>query len=358
MSGSTPTALFVGTFTQRLPHVDGKAKGLFVHPYRDGAILPGKLAARIESPSYLVLGPTGERLYVISETWDYEDSPGGSVVSFRWDPQSLTLEHINTQPVHAGLPDYLDLDPAGQFLLVSNYSGSISVFRIESDGSIGEKTEHICHSGWGPNRTRQQWPHPHMVAFVPGTRDLIVPDLGIDAIFTYALTDDGKLVEREQSRIRTTPGTGPRHVVFHANGRHAFLLNELGNSVTVLRKEDGRFVVHATFSTVVSEGPIHTEAGAILISASGRHVFATNRGDDTVAMFAFDEASGDLSLVQLSPAAGTIPRDLLISPDGRLLHVANQNSNSIATFEIDEERGRLTHLSNAASVTPACLVFG
>jgi 6-phosphogluconolactonase len=193
----------------------------------------------------------------------------------------------------------------------------------------------------------------------PPNRDLLVPDLGTDAVLTYSLTTEGKLAEKTAARIATSPGAGPRHLRFHPNGRHLFILNELDSTLMMLRFEGTRFVAISTVSTLGAGSFPGSTAAELRVSASGGYVFASNRGPDSdnIAMFAFDENSEEMSLVHVEPSRGKVPRDIISSPDGRYLLVANQDTDTVVAFAIDEERPGL-ELANMTEVpTPVCLAF-
>ena len=252
------------------------------------------------------------------------------------------------------------IDPTYRFVLVTNYgSGSVAIFVLEEDGSLGEMTDKVQHVGSSLHPVRQSAPHPHMAAFDPVTGDLLVPDLGLDAVLIYEVTEDGKLLEHTSARIATAPGAGPRHLRFHPNGRHLLLLNEVDNTLIALRREGDRFVPTDTASTLPASFSGHSQAAEVRVSASGRHVFASNRGpnSDCVAMFGFNEASGRLALVHLQPSKGREPRDFLQSPDERYLLIANQDGNTLVSFEIDEDKPGLRQVSVIEIPSPACLVF-
>jgi 6-phosphogluconolactonase len=257
-------------------------------------------------------------------------------------------------------PCHVAIDPTYRFVLVTNYgSGSVAIFALEEDGSLGQMTDKVQHLGSSLHPVRQSAPHPHMVAFDPVTGDLLVPDLGLDAVLIYEVTEDGKLLERTSARIATAPGAGPRHLAFHPNGRHLLLLNEVDNTLIALKREGDRFVPTDAASTLPASFSGHSQAAEVRVSASGRHVFASNRGpnSDSVAMFGFNEASGRLGLRHLQPSAGREPRDFLQSPDERYLFIANQDGNTLVSFEIDEDKPGLRQVSVMEVPSPACLLF-
>ena len=209
-ASSSPGELIIGTYTERLPHVDGQAEGILSCRYEDGTIGPVRVLAPTRNPSFLVVSPDGGRLYAVNETVEFEGQPGGGVTAFARDPRTGDLSLLNTRPSGGVEPAHLELNPSGRFLLVANYrSGSVAVFELGPDGSIGPMTDHVQHQGSSVHPIRQSGPHAHMIMFDPGNGNVLVPDLGVDAILCYELSDEGKLVERPRQRIETAAGAGP-----------------------------------------------------------------------------------------------------------------------------------------------------
>jgi 6-phosphogluconolactonase len=356
----SPEELIIGTYTERLPHVDGQAEGILSCPYQAGTIGPPRVLARTRNPSFLVLRPDGRRLYAINETVDFEGQPGGGVTAFGRDPRTGDLSLLNTRPSGGVEPAHLELDPNGRFLLVANYrSGSVAVFRLEADGSIGPMTDHVQHQGSSVHPVRQTGPHAHMIMFDPADGAVLVPDLGLDAILAYELSDQGKLLERSGQRIEAAPGGGPRHLAFHPAGGYLLVVNELDNTVSALRREGDGFVTTDVASTLPAGFDGHSQAAAIRISPSGRSVLVSNRGaaSDTIAVFRFDVDKGTFDLVELAPTQGREPREFIFSPDGRFVIVASQDSDALAVMEFDEDGPGLRYLSSTPVPTPVCLLF-
>ena len=357
-ASSAPEELIIGTYTERLPHVDGKAEGILSCRYEAGTIGPARVLARTRNPSFLVVSPDGRRLYAVNETVEFEGQPGGGVTAFVRDTRSGDLSLLNTRPSGGVEPAHLELDPSGHFLLVANYrSGSVAVFGLEADGSIGPMTDHVQHEGSSVHPVRQSGPHAHMIMFDPNNGQVLVPDLGVDAILCYELSDEGKLVERPGRRIDTAPGAGPRHLAFHPSGAQLLLVNELDNTLVALRREGDGFVTTDVASTLPKGFHGHSQAAAIRVSPSGRHVLVSNRGvdSDTIALFRFHVDKGTLELAELTPTEGREPREFIFSTDGRFVIVASQDSNALVVMEFNEEAPRLRYLSSTPLPTPVCL---
>jgi 6-phosphogluconolactonase len=304
------------------------------------------------------LSADGRHLYAVNETVAFEDKPGGGVSAFSRDPGSGELALVNTKPSGGVEPAHIELDPSGRFLLVANYrSGSVVVFALEEDGRLGTMTSHIQHEGSSRHPRRQSGPHAHMVVFDPRTGELLVPDLGIDAVLVYILTPEGELVAQRGRSVPVIAGAGPRHLAFHPDGDHLFVVNELDNTVVaLLRAEDG-FVPTSTVSSLPEGFRAHSQAAAIRVSPSGRWVLVTNRGvdSDSVAVVGFEQGDGSLNLAHMHPTGGREPRELIFTDGGSRVVVANQDTDSIVVFGFDDATGRLELISQTTVPTPVCL---
>jgi 6-phosphogluconolactonase len=350
--------LIIGTYTEHLPHVDGKAEGILSCSFDGTTLAAPRLLAQTRNPSFLVLSRDGRRLYAVNETVTFEDRPGGGVSAFSRDTGTGELSLLNTKPSGGVEPAHIELDPSERFVLVANYrSGSVAVFEVEEDGSLGNMTGHIQHEGGSLHPVRQTGPHAHMVAFDPRTGDVLVPDLGIDAVILYALTERGGLVEHRGRRIELTPGAGPRHLAFHQRGDYLFVANELDNTLVSFRREAEKFVPVSTTSTLPGGFDGHSQAAAIRVSPSGDWVLVSNRGvaSDSVAVVRFDVKDGTLELASLQSTHGREPRELVFAAGGSRVIVANQDDDSIIVFGFDDKTGAHEQLSINPVPTPVCL---
>jgi 6-phosphogluconolactonase len=357
-ASSSPEELIIGTYTERLPHVDGKAEGILSCRYEAGTIGPVRVLARTRNPSFLVVSPDGRHLYAVNETVEFEGQSGGGVTAFARDPATGDLSLLNTRPSGGVEPAHLELDPGGRFLIVANYrSGSVAVFGLEADGSIGPMTDHVQHQGASVHPVRQTGPHAHMIMFDPGTGYVLVPDLGVDAILCYELSDEGKLAERPAQRIKTAAGAGPRHLAFHPDGGYLLVVNELDNTLVALRREEDGFVTSDIASTVPEGFHGHSQAAGIRMSPSGRTVLVSNRGadSDTIALFRFDADQGTLRPAGFAPTQGREPREFIFSADGHFVIVASQDSDALVVMEFDEAGPGLRYRSSTPVPTPVCL---
>jgi 6-phosphogluconolactonase len=315
-------------------------------------------AARLPNPSWVTATADGRCLYAVAETTEFAGRPGGGVAAYARDPASGAVTLLNAVSSGGAEPAHLGLDPSGKFVVVANYgSGSVSVFARETGGALGAMTGLVRHHGSSVDPERQAGPHPHQISFDPVTGDLLVPDLGLDAVYVYRLGEDGALTERRSARITVSPGAGPRHLAFHPDGHHLFLVNEMGHTVVVFRRDGDGFVPTDVTSTLPDGFTGHNQVSGVRVSASGRSVLTANRGHDSIAVFAFDAGTGKLAPTLLAPSGGREPRDLVFTPGDARLLVANQGSHTVTLFDFDEERPRLRFVSGTVVPAPACLRF-
>jgi 6-phosphogluconolactonase len=369
-----PLNLIVGTYTENLNHLEGHAKGLMGLRYEDdGTLGPAELLAEgVPNASWLVASEDGSRVYAISETKFYEGRPGGSATALARDTTTGQLTVLNT--VYSGgiEPTHGELDPTGRFLLLSNYrSGSVAAFAIEPDGSLGEMAGFVQDEGSSIHPVRQTGPHAHQIAFDPVTGRVLVPDLGLDSLLFFDLGPDGALTEVRSARYTGASGAGPRHVDFHPDGRHMFLLNELDNTLAVLRREGDGVVATDITGTLPAGYDGHAQASAVRVSADGRWVFTGNRGGnssasaehpgprgevDAISIFEFDPGTETVSLRKVVPT-GLEPRDFIIAPGGQTLIVVHQDTDEVATYRFDPDGPSLSVVSVSPVPNPAALVL-
>ncbi|TDW17220.1 lactonase family protein [Kribbella kalugense] len=334
----TSERIYVGSYTSQAGGGDGIAFGPL-----DGIAT----VATIADPSFLVRSADGRFLYATNE----EDE--GQVAAFAIQPEG-GLELLNQQSTGGMHPCHLDIDPSGRFLLSANYtSGSVAVHPINENGSLGESAYFLQRAGTGPNADRQEGPHSHQIAFDPAGAYVFDIDLGSDAVYSSTLTADGKL--EEVDRLSVHPGAGPRHIVFHPTAGAAYVINELDSTLTVCSYADGKLQVVQTVSTRPADSPGENFPAELLISADGGFLYGSNRGDNTIAVFATAADGLSVELVQTIGSGGVWPRHLAFSNDGTRLYAANEQSDQIATFSIDD--GRLTQEGDPVSwPKPVCIL--
>jgi len=351
--------LIIGTYTTTLGHVDGHNEGILGTSLdtTTGEFGPVTLLARTRNPSYLALSADGRSLYASDESADAGDRTGGTVTAFTRDPATGTLTTQTCRPSGAGAC-HVVVDPSGRYVLAANYvSGSVSVFPIGADGDIGEPTAVVQHEGSSVHPRRQTAAHAHMIGIDPRTGDVLVPDLGMDAVLGYTLGPDGTLTARPELRIDAPAGAGPRHLAFHPDGERVYVLCELGSTVLAHRRDGTGFRRTAVVSTLPEGFDEPNLTAAIRVSPSGRHVLVSNRGHDSIAVLRVDDDSDEPVLVHNEPGRGTYPRELALSPDGRIVLLGNQNSDELVAFTFDDDNGALTHLGTLNTANPVCVVF-
>lgn len=297
----------------------------------------------IENPSFLTLSPDRRFLYAVSET---HGGDGGQVYAYRFDRATGTLTLINKRRSGGDDPCNIITDAAGKWLFVSNYtSGSLSVFPLREDGSLGERTDHIQHEGHSV-KPQQASAHVHCVMPAPGGRDVFVTDLGMDRIFTYELDPGtGKLKAGTPPFTPVETGTGPRHLLFSPNGKFLYLIQELGGKVTVFRYDPGKLTQIQTLSTVPEGYHGRIWAADIHVSPDGKYLYASNRDDlNDIVIYAADPGTGRLTYRDRVKTGGQTARNFTLSPDGNYLLVGHQNGPEIHVFRRDAGSGALTRL--------------
>ena len=363
MARTEPISVYIGTYTRRESFVDGKAEGIYIYHLEPAS---GELtyAATIAgvgtvNPSFLTLAPDKGCLYAVNEITGGK-GPHGTVSAFAIDPTTKGLSYLNQQSTHGLAPCYVSVEPEGRYALVANYeSGSVCALPIQAAGQLGEATNVVQFHGSGPNPQRQEGPHAHMIVPGPDGRFILAVDLGTDRLMVYRLDlERGKLVPADPPWTVLPPGTGPRHLAFHPQRPFAYVISELQSTVTVFRYEErsGTFEALQTLSTL-PEGFSGQNLGAeIKVAPSGRFVYASNRGHNSLVIYAVDLETGKLAVVGHESTQGVGPRDFTIDPSGTLLLVANQDTDTVVTFWIDQDSGALTATGHVATVpTPVCL---
>lgn len=354
------TYLYVGTFTRPAPYVgDTNGEGIYVYAFDpdSGTLAYLSETHGIDNPSYLTVDRSGECLYANSEIFGWDE---GLVKAYAIDRETGALSYLNMQPSRGSLTSYISVEQTNQYALVTNYwTGSVVLFRIQDDGSLSPVVDKNQHNGSGPNPERQEGPHTHCVLMDPTNTYAFVTDLGLDKIFCYRLDlASGRLVLHGVTDL--PPESGPRHFVFHPNGGYAYVICELSSTVIALAYDDatGALTPFQTVPTLPADFDGESHCSDIHVTASGRFLYAANRGHDTLAIFAIDAATGALTALGHELTRGKTPRNFVIDPTDAFLLVANQDSDTIVTFRIDQESGQLTPTENVADVpTPVCLKF-
>jgi len=348
--------LFVGTYTAK------DSKGIYGYRFSAASkkLTPLGLVAETPNPSFLAIDPTGRFLYAVNELEKYKREASGSVSAFAIDKNSGQLSLLNQISSRGTDPCYVSLDQSGRYVLVANYgSGSVAVFPLLKDGSLGEAASFVQHSGSGPDRERQQGPHAHWIGVTPDNQFAMGADLGIDEVVVYRLNDkNGSLSANDPAFVKLEPGSGPRHLDFHPNGGFVYVLSELQSKINVFSYDAQRGALQPLqrIATVPKEFSGTNYPAEIRVHPNGKFLFVSNRGHDSVAVFSIDQKKGTLSPVGHFSTQGKNPRNFEIDPSGSHLFVANQESGNIVIFEIDQATGKLTSTGQVLHVdSPVCL---
>ena len=348
--------MLVGTYTGETTGSDGIYA--FQFDAGTGALTARGLAAATPSPSFLVASADRRVVFAVNELDNY-DGANGSVTSFALDEASAKLTPLSTQSSRGAHPCHLELDKTGRFLAVANYTGgNYSLFPVTTDGRLEPAVAVVAGKGRGPT-SRQEGPHGHAVTFDAANRFLIATDLGLDRVMVYRFDPVARaLVANTPSSVSMTPGAGPRHFVFHPNARQAFVINELDSTITSLGWDaaNGAFRAGRSVSTLPA-GVTASTTAEIHVHPSGRFVYGSNRGHDSIAVFSVAD-DGSLTAVEIEPTRGKTPRNFTIDPSGRWLLAGNQASSTIVVFEIDQVTGALTPVGEpVAAPTPVSILF-
>lgn len=319
------------------------------------------LAAETDQPSFLAVHPTLPVLYCVNELRDYEGEESGAVSVFRMEPRSGRLHLLGRQHSGGAAPCFLSVDPSGRCLVVANYGGgSVACFLLGPGGKMGSMSSFFQHHGSSIHPTRQTASHAHSIKCDPAGRFAFVPDLGQDKIVVYRLdAENRRLVAADSLSIQSAPGSGPRHMVFSQDVRFAYVINELSSTITGFRydAERGTLEPFQEISTLPGNFAGENTGGEVAIHPSGRFLYASNRGHDSIAMFALSTKDGTLRASGHQSTLGNWPRHFCITPEGENLFAANQNSDSIAVFRIDAQSGELRPQSEPLSIpSPVCLL--
>lgn len=347
--------MYVGTYTK------GMTDGIFIYSFDDqtGKLVDLKIPAVCNNPSFLTISGDKKYLYSVGELDNLDANHSGGVSSFRIEKNGqLTL--LNRVLTNGANPCHVCLSPNGKKLVASNYNGgNISVFNIQPDGSLSELLEKVQFKGSGPFPGRQTESHAHSARFDASGKLLFVADLGTDEFKIFQVGADEKpLSPNVQPSVRFTPGSGPRHFDFSADGNYIYVINELNSTITVLMRYGSVWKEIQTIKTLPKDFTGESWCADIHLSADGRFVYGSNRGHNSIAVFKRDQTSGRLEIIQTISVEGNWPRNFTLDPTGQFLLVANQRSNDITVFKVDEISGKLKFTGvKMQNESPVCLQF-
>ena len=351
--------MYVGTYTGQ------GSQGIYVWRFdaAAGKFTPIGLAAKSANPSFLAAHPNGRFLYAVNEISHFQKmSNDGSVSAFAIDPASGKLQLLNQQASMGDGPCHLALDHQGKCLIVANYNnGSVASYPLGSDGLLSQSVAFFQPKGSGKIPQRQDGPHAHCIAISPDDRFALVADLGLDEVMMYRLnTATAQMEVSDPQFVKVAPGAGPRHLAFHPNGRFVYLINEMGSSIITFGYDPqaGTLRELQTVSTLPADYKGQNDSAEIQVHPSGKFVYGSNRGNDSIAVFAVDPKAGTLKLVENVATQGKTPRGFSIDPTGAYLIAANQQSNNMVVFRIDQTSGRLKPTGQVLDAfAPVAMIF-
>lgn len=348
--------VYVGTYTGRV------SKGIyrFEMDLATGRLTDKALAGETANPSFLAIHPSQRFLYAVGELANFGGKKTGAVSAFAIDPKTGDLKLLNQQSSKGPGPCYLVTDRQGKHVLAANYGGgSVCVLPVGADGRLGEATAFIQHHGKGADPKRQEAPHAHSINLDAANRFAFVADLGLDKIMVYRFDGaKGTLTPNDPPAASVAPGAGPRHFAFHPDGHHAYVINEMKSTVTAFGYDPEHGVLKSlqSISTLPNGYSGNTTTAEVQVHPSGKFLYGSNRGHDSIAVFAIDPRSGELSFVAHQTHHIKTPRNFGIDPTGTYLVVANQDGNSLVVFRIDPKTGVLTPTGTEVEVPmPVCV---
>ncbi len=349
--------VYVGTYTRE------GSDGIYIYqfdPLTGGLELLGSQEA--ENPSFLAIHPSKAYLYAVNELGEFQGEPTGAVSAFAIDPGTGLLTFLNQQPSEGQAPAHVSVGRDGEYVYVANYtSGTAAVFPVDGQGRLEPASDVVQHEGAGPNPRRQQGPHAHSITIDFANWFAYVADLGIDQVMIYDIaTERGKLTPATPPYVAVDGGTGPRHFAFHPSGRFAYVINEMGNTITVFEHEaeSGALTVLESVPTVPEEFEGSNTTADVHVLPTGDFLYGSNRGHDSIVVYAIDQDDGTLSYVDHVSTQGRTPRNFGIDPTGTFLIAANQDSDALVVFRIDPNHGQLTPIGEEVEVSmPVCVKF-
>ena len=348
---SNQPIVFVGTYTKKMGHVDGKAAGIYTCriDMATGELTVVDSIGGIANPSFLTVSSDKKYLYAVAENGGTPEEPFGSVVAFKITEGGKLLK-INEVPSYGAAPCFVSTDQTGKNIYIANYStGNVVSYAVKADGGLTDSISTHQHKG-----DSTAWAHQSLQS--PDGKFLLSCDKGADKIFVYAYQESGKLAPLSNATIEMAKGAGPRHLAFNPMNPNLFyVINENNNTINAVNFGE-KSVINETVSTLPTDFTGKNSTADIHVHPKGKFVYGSNRGHNSIVAFRVNETTGQLNLIGHESTQGLVPRNFMITPDGSLLLVANQNSNNVVAFKIDQNTGKLTPTgANSFVFTPVCL---
>lgn len=350
--------VYIGTYTRQ------NSRGIYAYRFHTatGSLEPLGLVAETVHPSFLAVHPSRRFLYAANEVANHDGKPGGTVSAFAIDSKTGKLTFLNQASSGGAGPCYLAVDKSGKNVLVANYGGgSVAALPVNQDGRLNQASAFLQHRGSSVDPKRQQGPHAHSINVSPDNRFAVAADLGLDQLLVYRFDPaKGSLAANSPAFARVNPGAGPRHFAFHPGGKFAYVVNEMQSTVTAFAYDRRRGVLKElqTTSTLPKDFAGENTTAEVQAHPSGKFLYGSNRGHDSIAVFRIDPGKGTLRPVEQVATQGKTPRNFGIDPTGSYLIAANQNSDNIVVFRIDAKSGRLSATGQVLQVSsPVCVKF-
>jgi 6-phosphogluconolactonase len=342
----------------------GSNKGFSVAQFdtSTGKLSAAKLLVEASAPAFFVIHPDNKHLYTCNSINNFQGQSSGAISAYSLNPATVKLILLNQVPSGGAGPCYISLDNSGHYVFVANYSaGNISVFAINSDGSIGNRTAFVQHTGKSIYPERQASAHAHFIKVDASNRFVFVADLGTDKVFIYKFDQKtGALSASSPAFIQLTPGSGPRHIAFHPGGRFIYVINELSCTITAFAwdSKKGTASELQTIATLPSDFKGENTCAEIKIHPNGKFLYGSNRGHNSIAAFAIDAVTGKLTFIEHVSTQGQKPRNFSFDPSHHWMIVTNIDSNNAVVFRVNETTGRLTQTGEPVTVPdPYCIQF-
>lgn len=349
--------VFIGTYT------GPKSKGIYrcELDLTTGKLSAAEVAAEVTSPSFLAIHPTNKFLYAVGETDQFARKKQGAVTAFALDPKTGVLKQMNQQGSGGPGPCHIVVDKSGKNVLVANYGGgSAACLPINANGGLEAASSVVQHEGKGSNPARQEKPHAHSINLDPKNDFAFVADLGLDQVLVYKFDPtNGKLTPNDPPFARLADGAGPRHFAFHPSGKFAYVINEMDSTVTAMTydADKGRLEKVQTITTLPQDFKGNTSTAEVVVHPSGKFVYGSNRGHDSIVAYAIDQTTGTLSLIGHQKDGVKVPRNFNIDPTGKYMLVASQGADRVIVFQI-ADTGELRPTGAKVTVgTPVCVKF-
>lgn len=349
--------VYLGTYTGK------KSQGIYRCELEmaTGKLSAPVLAGEAVNPSFLAIHPTGRFLYAVSEVAKFKGENAGAVLAFAIEPKTGNLLALNQESARGTGPCHLVLDAAGKHVLVANYGGgSVAALPVAADGKLGPATGFLQHQGSGANKQRQERPHAHSINLDAAGRFAFAADLGTDKVYVYRFdAAAGTLQPHTFTAASLKPGAGPRHFAFHPTGKYAYVINEMHCTMTAWAydAQKGSLKELQTITTLPHEVKAGYSTAEVVAHPSGKFLYGSNRGHDSIVIYSVDPANGLLTLVGHEPTRGKTPRNFNLDPTGTYLLAANQGSDMVVVFKVDAATGKLTQVSQVEAPSPVCIKF-